>query len=180
MQLMAGLYTNIEDSLFELAFSHTSPIQQRHIGELMRELRFRRSQLLKSYAGRLKDSEPCWWGAQPPGPELMEERILAQRMASKCKAHFNHLLADIGARTHDAMNEQGPEQLPVSPEQLCYHFLMSCRSVSFEKYSLEVISDLFARFVLDRLGNIYGLINTSLQQAGFRNAEQIDSVSVPA
>ena len=177
---MAGLYTNIEDSLFELAFSNGSPIQQRHIGELMKELRFRRSQLLKSFAGRMKESEACWWGDDMPGAELMEERILAQRMAGKCKAHFTHLLGDIGQRLQDAVGDAAPTQLPISPEQLSYHFLMSCRSMSFEKYSLEVISDLFARFVLDRLGTVYGGINLSLEQAGYRNTEQLENMSATA
>lgn len=180
MQYMAGLYNNIEDSLFELAFTDTSPIQQRHIGELMKELRFRRATLLKTFAGRLRESTVCWWGSAAPGPELIEERFLAQQMAGKCFAHFNHLLSDISERVQDATQDRIAPKLPISPEQLSYHFLMSCRSVDFEKYSLEVINDLFARFVLDRLGTVYGRINQTLTDAGYRNLSEIDEISATA
>ncbi|MEM7099850.1 MAG: DUF1631 family protein [Pseudomonadota bacterium] len=181
MQLMSGLFSNIEDSLFELAFSESSDIQKRHIGELMKDLRFGKENLTKSFATRLQECTPAWWGGKVPNHELIEQRMLAQNMAGKCHAHFNHLLADIAQRAQDALpGKVDSNKVPLQPEELCYHFLVACRSVNFEKYSLDVISDLFARFVLDRLGSVYGAINVALKEAGFKLTDQTDDLSATA
>ena len=175
-QLMSGLYSNIEDSLFELAFSHGSDVDKRHIGDLMKELRFRRESLLKTFGKRVHSSARCWLGDTPQGPELMEQRILAKDLAKKCHAHFGHLLQDLSERAEHATGYGlDKEMLPLSPEQLSYHFLMSCRTVKFEKYSIDVVKDLFARFVLDRLGGVYGAINAALSDAGYATTQQRQS-----
>ncbi len=168
MRLMEGFYSNIEDGLFELAFSSDNKLQQKHVVELMRELRFRRKHLLKTFGKRIRGNSKCWFGVAPDGLESMEERILARDMAIKSSAHFGYLLQSISARaaqaTHCPLDKY---KLPISPEEISYQFVMSCRSVKFDKYSIELVQNLFSRFVLDRLGSVYGAVNAQLEAAGY-------------
>ncbi|MEM9623583.1 MAG: DUF1631 family protein [Pseudomonadota bacterium] len=172
MNLMEGFYSNIEDGLFELAFSSENKLQQQHVVELMRELRFRRKHLLKTFGKRIQASGKCWLGHPADGVESMEERIIAQQMADKSNAHFTHLLQSIAERTSNALNQPVEKhKLPVSPEAISYHFVMSCRSVKIDKYSIEVVQNLFSRFVLDRLGSVYGSVNMQLADAGYNTGQ---------
>ncbi len=169
MSLMEGFYSNIEDGLFELAFSSENKLQQKHVVELMRELRFRRKHLLKTFGKRVQASAKCWFGLPADGLESIEERIMAREMADKSNAHFSYLLQSIADRTGQATRVVLDKyKLPISPEEVSYHFVMSCRSVQFDKYSIEVVQNLFSRFVLDRLGSVYGAVNTQLEEAGYR------------
>jgi len=102
---------------------------------------------------------------------------MARQMADKSNAHFSHLLQNIAERTGHALSQPvDKHKLPVSPEEISYHFVMSCRSVKFDKYSIEVVQNLFSRFVLDRLGSVYGSVNMQLADAGFSTGQ--DSVAL--
>lgn len=174
LQLMDGFYSNIEDGLFELAYANDNPIQQRHVVELMRELRFRRKHLIKTFGKRMQASAKGWMLAVQQ-QEYIEERMLANGMAQKCASHFSGLLQSIAERTaHASQREVKRSTLPISPEEISYQFVMSCRSVKFDKYSIETVQSLFSRFVLDRLGHIYGSVNTHLQEAGYLTASQME------
>ena len=169
MQLMNGFYHNIEDGLFELAYTNQDQMQQRHLVELMRELRFRRKQLLRTFGKRVHNSSPAWLGPYDAGPELIEERMIANEMAAKCGAHFGPVLQTIAERTaHATARDVHRKDLPISPEAVSYHFVMSCRSVKFDKYSVATVQGLFQRFVLDRLGALYGRVNYELEEGGYR------------
>ena len=175
MQLMDGFYHNIEDGLFELVYTNSDQTQQRYLAELMKELRFRRKHLLKTFGKRITAAGRGWLTHHQDGPELMEERIQANELASKCAAHFGPVLQTIAERTAHATGRQVMRcSLPVSPEQVSYHFVISCRNVRFDPYSIATVQDLFSRFVLERLGAIYGRINTELEQGGFCTLEEIE------
>lgn len=168
MQLMNGFYHNIEDGLFELAYSNQDQHQQRRVVELMRELRFRRKQLIKTFGRRLHNASRDWLMATSDEDGTEDERTLADQMAAKCSSHFGPLLQTIAERASSAANRSvARRQLPASPEQISYHFVMSCRSVEFDKHTIGAVQTLFGRFVLDRLGAVYGRINTDLEEAGY-------------
>ena len=172
-QLMSGFYHNIEDGLFEMAYANDDQNYQRHLIELMRELRFRREQLLKTFTKRVQNAGQGWLSTCDGGTERIEERVVANSMAAKCAAHFAPVLQAIAERTGHATNRAVERKtLPSGPEELSYHFLMSCRSVSFDTHSVEMVQDLFGRFVLDRLGGTYGQINFALEESGYCTNEQ--------
>ena len=174
MQLMNGFYSNIEDGLFELAYTNPDQMQQRQVVELMKELRFRRERLLKTFSKRIQTAGQGWLGDFAAGPELMEERQLANEMASKCSSHFGPVLQSIAERTGHATNREVSKlTLPPSPEEVSYHFVMSCRSVRFDQYTVGTVQNLFGRFVLDRLGTVYGLINNELEDAGYCTVQEL-------
>jgi len=175
MQLMDGFYHNIEDGLFELAYANSDQAQQRYVVELMRELRFRRKHLLITFGKRITAAGRGWLAHHEVGPELMEERIQAIELAGKCAWHFGPVLQTIAERTaHATERHVERRSLPVGPEEVSYHFVMSCRSVKFDPYSIATVQDLFSRFVLERLGTIYGRINDELEQAGFCTLEELE------
>ena len=178
LHLMDGLYMNIEDGLFEFAYQHEDDEdRQRACFDLMRELRFRRSNLIQSFAKRMQRGLDDW----------MEDRLgfdteydvhldhTAQRMSEKCTAHFRNLLTNIAERTADASNRSvASVNIPISPYQVAYNFLATCRSLDLDNEAIDIVQNLFERFVLDRLGNIYGDCNHRLEQAGYRLAATLE------
>lgn len=179
MQLMDGFYFNIEDGLFELAYSNEDQVQQRRVVELMRELRFRRQHLLKTFGKRIKAAGQGWLSAGASTPEQIDEWLIAGEMSGKCAAHFGPVLQSIAERTANATERDVERRaLPLSPEEVSFHFVMSCRSVQFDKYSIATVQSLFCRFVLDRLGGIYGRINSDLEDAGFYTMAELDELAV--
>lgn len=167
VSLMDGFYSNIEDGLFELAYANENQEQQRRTVELMRELRFRREHLLKVFSRRLQGSTDAWF-SEDKTPEYLEERLDADRIASKCASHFSGLLQQIAERAGQAAGRDIDRRaLPVSPEEVSYHFVMSCRTLEFDQMSVGTVHALFQRFVLERMGSIYAVINQKLQDHGF-------------
>jgi len=63
LHLMDGFYSNIEDGLFELAYRYEeSEVLQRRYFDLMREMRFRRSNLIQAFAKRMQQGQEYWFG----------------------------------------------------------------------------------------------------------------------
>ncbi len=178
MRLMDGFYSNIEDGLFELAYSNTDQERQRHIVELMRELRFRREHLLKTFGKRMQRSAKSWLTGEAQDTEYLEERQCADRMAARCTTHFAGLLQMIAERvSHATGREVDRESMPLRPEEVSYQFVMSCRSVEFDQESIVTVQDLFHRFVLERLGSIYGVLNRQMQEAGYCTEAELEQLS---
>lgn len=171
LHLMGGFYSNIEDGLFELAYRNESDemLHKRYF-DLMREMRYRRSNLIKAFAKRMQRGVDYWLGEkQEFDTEYdVEYDELARSMSQKSTSHFSFLLQDITERTAAATNRLAADVIvPVSPYQISYNFLASCRSLDFDKSSIELVQELFARFVLDRMGSIYGACNKRLEECGF-------------
>lgn len=178
MRLMDGFYSNIEDGLFEMAYSSGDQNRQRHIIELMRELRFRREHLVKTFGKRLQRSAKAWLGGDMMETEYLEERQVADSMAARCVTHFHGLLQTIAERvSHATGRDVEREYLPLGPEEISYQFVMSCRSVEFDQESIRTVQDLFHRFVLERLGGVYGSMNMQLEEAGYRTHAELEQLS---
>jgi hypothetical protein len=181
LHLMDGLYSNIEDGLFELAYRHEGDeLQQRRSFDLMREMRFRRSNLIQAFAKRMQRGLEYWFGDkfEYDTEYDVEFDALARGMSEKCSAHFNMLLRNVIERTAYA-TQRKPDavNIPISPYQVSYNFLASCRSLDFDRHSIELVQDLFARFVLDRLGPVYGECNQRLEDSGFYTRQERDVAS---
>lgn len=177
LHLMDGLYSNIEDGLFELAYQHEEDErQQRSCFDLMREMRFRRSNLIQAFAKRMQRGLDYWYGEKYEFDTEydVEMDAMARSMAEKCTSHFGLLLQAITERTADATerNERNVS-IPISPYQISYNFLASCRSLDLDNNAIALVQSLFARFVLDRLGGVYGECNQRLEKAGFHTREQL-------
>ncbi len=163
--LMEGFYSNLEDGLFELAYRNTDHEYQRYCFELMRELRYRRPLLMSTFTSSLKDAVGQWFSLDDQVRLELEPELesLADSMSRKCIAHFSGLL---GGLSRSAAGITGVahalETLPIGPMQISRHFVSSCRRIEFEPSSILVVRELFLRFVLDRLGSVYGRCNQGL------------------
>jgi hypothetical protein len=179
LHLMDGFYSNIEDGLFELAFRDDDDGKQRHCFDLMREMRYRRTNLIQTFAKRMQKGLEGWFTEIPPATDHSDEfATLAQAMSEKCSSHFNVLLQSITERTVYATERDSRGfELPISPRHISYCFVLSCRSLEFDKHSIEIVQELFGRFVLDRLGTVYGECNQRLEEAGYYTTRELDLVS---
>ena len=72
--------------------------------DLMRELRFRRSQAVQHFARGMQGSLESWFNSQPEMEEMPEaHRFLAEQMSEKCSAHFGGVLQSLAERTAYAL-----------------------------------------------------------------------------
>ena len=75
------------------------------------------------------------------------------------------MLSDLEER---AFGERADDLLlPIDPGCIAQQFLRSCRALRFDDQAIAVVKELFCRFVLDRMGTIYGDCNRQLGEAGF-------------
>lgn len=163
--LMEGFYSNLEDGLFELAYRNADPEYQRYCFELMRELRYRRPLLMSTFTASLKGAVGQWFTSGDNSTSELEPELatLADSMSRKCIAHFSGLLGVLSRRAAGITGvAHEPETLPIGPIQISRHFVASCRRIEFEPSSILVVRELFLRFVLDRLGSVYGRCNQGL------------------
>jgi Protein of unknown function (DUF1631) len=182
LRLIDGFYSNIEDGLFELAYRTEDDGQRRRCFDLMRELRFRRTALVKAFARNLDRYRPQWFEAEDAHEDIAtgkELDDLIMRMAEKSSSHFSGVLNCIAERAEIATGRAftGAHDLPISPQRIARAFVVSCRSLKFDHASIEIVQNLFSRFVLDSLGSIYGHCNLRLQDDGFATADELGIAS---
>ena len=138
-QLMEGFYHNTEDGLFEIAYASENVDQRQKIVELMRELRFQRNHLMKSFDDRLFKGFEDWLGGSDEN-EYPEEHQQATHIAQRCASHFSFVLQSIAERiAHAAGRTADRNVMPVSPEQISYHFIMSCRNIQFGPSEVQIV-----------------------------------------
>ena len=167
-KLMEGFYHNVEDGLFEHAYAQQDESLHRRAMETMRELRFRHQQLIDTFKQNIHAAGQGWLGQPVVTAHSHREQAAAKQMAGRCLAHFGALLQTITERTaHASRRDIQRSELPISPEIIARCFLESCHSVAFDNAVIEMVKSLFERFVLDRLGTLYGDINVALQDAGY-------------
>lgn len=177
LHLMDGLYSNVEDGLFELAYRTGDEQQQRCYFDLMREMRFQRSRVVQTFARRLQHAFEGWISASASdrSPAHSEQ---ARRMAHKTHAHFSGVLQNLTERCAYALGRDMDRQaLPMGPYQIACHFIDSMQALEFDDGSIEMVEELFSRFVLERLGPVYGECNQRLEQAGFQTMAELDAAA---
>lgn len=178
LHLMDGFYSNIEDGLFELAFRNNDHSQRKRCFDLMREMRYRRGSLIQTFAKRLQRIGEVWTGERDMPVQNPDLSAQAKEMAEKCHSHFGPLLRSIRERAaYGSDQEVKSFELPISPYQVSYQFVASCQSLDFDKHAILIVQNLFARFVLDRMGGIYGDCNRTLEAAGFYTEAELREVS---
>ena len=177
LHLMDGLYSNIEDGLFELAFRARQEEQKRRCFDLMREMRFQRSRVVQNFARRLQTAFEAW--LSPEGfHDDSPRNEQARRMAQKCTAHFGGVLQNLTERAGYALGRDLDRlELPIGPYQIACNFIESMKALKFDEQSIEIVEELFSRFVLERLGSVYGECNQRLERAGFYTTAELDAVT---
>ncbi|TDJ37929.1 MAG: DUF1631 family protein, partial [Gammaproteobacteria bacterium] len=113
IRLLDGFYSNIEDGLFEHAYQTEDASQRARYFDLMREMRMRRSALVKGFARGMDRNLKSWFDPERaailgavPVPEL--EAIVTE-MVKKSSSHFGGVLHVIAERAGLALNLPCPE-----------------------------------------------------------------------
>ncbi len=180
--LVEGLYENIEDGLFELADRGSGSQRQERCFNLMRELRFRRTCLVRNFTGSMQSLEGYWfvdesWSVKPSafGDELGVRML---DITNKSDQHFSGLLRLIAERSSHATNlgSKRLNELPIGPWAISQAFVQSCRSLSMDPESIDLVFNLFSRFVLERSGHLYATCNTLLRDSGYLTLDELDEL----
>lgn len=168
VKLIDGLYFNIEDGLFEMAFREESEDARARCFDLMREMRLRRSKLVQIFTNKLVKYQRVWFGNTQLDEISVEAELLSERAAAQVSDHFGVLLALISDRVNVAIgSELSPADMPIAPRMVARAFISTCLALRFDGAAVDLVQDLFRRFVLERLGSIYAECNERLDDAGF-------------
>lgn len=183
IRLLDGFYSNIEDGLFEHAYQTNDESQRARYFDLMREMRMRRSSLVKGFARGMDRNLKGWFDpdraavlGSVPVPEL---DAIVTGMIKNSNAHFGGVLEVIAQRTEHALNLRCTD-VPISPRHIAGAFVNSCRTLKLDTQAIEIVQDLFRRFVLDGLGSIYGEFNHALMDEGFHTSSEMGMASSDA
>jgi len=179
LHLMDGLYANIEDGLFELAYRTADESCSRRYFDLMREMRYRKSSLVQGFARRMQNTHEQWFTPMPAYQDSDAQSALrASRMAERCIAHFSGVLQSVSERAAFGLDgEPDLASLPIGPQQIAYNFLVTMKGLRFDEPAIEIVQELFMRFVLDRIGQVYGECNLRLQDAGYLTRSELEELS---
>lgn len=177
LHLMDGLYSNIEDGLFELAFRARQEEQKRRCFDLMREMRYQRARVVQNFAKRLQVAFDAWLSPEG-GRRQRAQNEQAVRMAQKCMSHFGGVLQNLTERSSAALGRpMDRSELPMGPYQIACHFIDAMHALEFDDDAIRIVEELFSRFVLERLGSVYGECNQRLERAGFYTTAELDAVT---
>ena len=176
IRLLDGFYNNIEDGLFEHAYQTDDESQRARYFDLMREMRMRRSSLVKGFARGMDRNMKAWFdpdrAAILSGVPVPELEAIVTGMVKNSSAHFGGVLEVIAERAGLALNLPCSEA-PISPRHIAGAFVNSCRTLKLDTQAIEIVQDLFCRFVLDGLGSIYGGFNHALMDQGFHTSNEV-------
>src|SRR5690348_15236849 len=183
--LVATLFENIDDALFDLAEKAENNAIQTQYFDGMREVRKKRQlvervfqeqlgRLFNDFAnGKLQPNRPDPTKAEGDGLSLVEDSELEESLAiasavAKNESRLarplyamNQRLAVLrgGAKVEDATN-------PIGPAQLCQGFRVAMRELELNLQTQLIVYKLFDRYVLAGLDPLYEEIDAQLIQAG--------------
>ena len=143
-------------------------------------MRYRRTNLIQTFAKRMQRGVSDWFYTPPATTNKSSQAALSQAiaMAEKCESHFYMLLQSIAQRAEQGTGQPtSPADLPISPARIAHCFLLSCRSLRFDDDSIATVQELFGRFILYRLGSVYGHCNQRLERAGYLTVREMELVS---
>ncbi|MBU6199182.1 MAG: DUF1631 family protein [Xanthomonadaceae bacterium] len=183
--LVATLFENIDDALFDLAEKAENNAIQTQYFDGMREVRKKRQLVERVYqeqlgrifndfaAGKLQANKPDAAKAEGDGLSLVEDSELEESLAiastvAKNESRLarplyamNQRLSVLrgGTKVEDATN-------PIAPAQLCQAFRVAMRELDLNLQTQLIVYKLFDRYVMAGLDALYEEIGAQLIQAG--------------
>ena len=159
---LEGLLTNADDALFEMAARGNEAFDQRRCFDLARQLRIQRAQLLGGYRHVLERGSRTWATREFQGPEVDGSWEHAQLLGARARVNFGPLLGVLAAEFASLLECDVPnfEALPISPTWVANSYLESRRAAGLG--ANPFLDRLFVRYVIDRLGGLYGEVREML------------------
>ena len=173
------LFSNADDSLFEMADRATSNNEQNNLFEAMRDLRLKRKNIERSFLQQIFDSFASlnqYQIGQPPVLEahssdslslvqddVLEEAVAIDSMVAKVRRRDEQALHHLTARFNHILSRKiTDEDNPLSARALSESFITSCDSINFSINIKLIILKLFEKHIVSELDTLYQEINQLL------------------
>lgn len=163
---LLGLLVNADDALFELAARCSQDEDRKRCFDLARLLRQQRSELIEHFCRAMNRADRLWarrdFRIHAADPSWLAARLLSLHV----RTHFSPLLSAVAANVGRLLEieVQDAEALPFSPTCVGAAYLESRGMVSdICPEAAPYLDGLFVRYVVDRLGSVYGEALTLLR-----------------
>lgn len=165
MRLMDGLLEDADIALFELADRAQSEDETRRCFDLARELRNQRQGLLGSLHNALQRSMRLWEQAVPEPDQRDAIWRTAKAVSKKAHVHFGFLLKCIQDECSERLGRAVGriDELPISPSWIAFAYVHARSIPSLSLAASSTLDRLFVRYVIERMGPIYGSLLVDLK-----------------
>jgi len=181
-ELLPKFFSQIDNSLFDLADKAESNQQQTLYFDAMREIRLQHDLMHKIFFSALDSGFKLSLSQAVITPhndgkldqaglvedEQLEESLAISNMANAADNTFRQSLSDLAARLNFLIEktEITKDNSPLRPEIFCNAFLVSAGCMNTEIKVRLVVYKLFDKVVIQQLGRMYDAINADLIAAG--------------
>lgn len=181
-ELLPSFFSQIDDSLFNLADKAESNQQQTLYFDAMREIRLQHELMKKIFFSALDSGFKLSLSQAVITPhnndkldqaglvedEQLEESLAISNMANAADNTYRQALSDLAARLNFLIDktEITRDNSPLRPEIICDAFLVSAGCMNTEIKVRLVVYKLFDKVVIQKLGTMYDAINADLIAAG--------------
>lgn len=180
---LQSLFDNADDTLFEMADSSATPLDQHLFFEAMRDVRLKRKHIERSFLDILYDAFFHIGQAEPFTPltsrplgydtlarvanDELERSVAVDTMVARVLTRDGVALAQLSQR-FDSLIERPVDDAnnPLGPALLCEYFLQAGRSLGVGIKVKLVLLKLFERYVLREAGSFYYQANQLLVASG--------------
>ena len=178
---LQGMLLNADDALFELAARSTDETVQRRCFDLARQLRVQRDQIIGGFRHVMERGRRMWGLRDFRAQEADSAWALAQSLGAKSHVHFGPLLAALCKEFATLLdcNVANFDALPISPTWIANGFLEARRAAGFTSGAADYLDRLFVRYVIDRLGVLYGEVHALLANAGRPATQRVATSGSP-
>lgn len=184
--LLAGMFDNTDDALFELADKAEDSADQTMYFDSMRAVRIKREVIDKSFASAFHESFKLFYNSSSAqqsvkgavtqssdslslmGEDDLEESVAIRGMASKVNNLFADSLQQLIQRMDSLTNNLTVNEInnPLGPHKLSEIFQQACQPLELNIRAKLVVFKLFEKFVLSELEELYSWSNQSLVESG--------------
>ena len=164
---LEGLLINADDALFEMATLSTEEFDQRRCFDLARQLRLQRDQIIGGYRHVMDRGRRVWALRDFRSRSSDAAWEHARNLGAKAQTHFAPLL-NVLARDFSDLLEcpvDSFDLLPISPTWIANGYIEARREAGFSAAATLFLDRLFVRYVVDRLGGVYGEVHGMLETA---------------
>ncbi len=181
-ELLPKFFSQIDNSLFDLADKAENNQLQTLYFDAMREIRLQHDLMHKIYFNALDSGFKLSLSQAVITPqasekldqaslvedEQLEESLAISNMANAADNTYRQALSDLTARLNFLIEktEITKENSPLRPEVLCNAFLVSAGCMNTEIKVRLVVYKLFDKVVIQQLGDMYDAINADLIASG--------------
>ncbi len=156
---LLGLLVNADDALFELAARCVHDEDRRRCFDLARLLRQQRNELIENFCRAMNRADRLWQKRDVRAQADDASWAEARRLGANVRLHFGPLLTSVAAHVGRLLDVdiEDPEALPISPTCVGAAYIESRAAiVAVHPEAAPYMDALFVRYVVDRLGHIYG------------------------